>query len=184
MDKLQKRFKLNIRTITLLSIMVSLSTVLGFIKIYTLPQGGDVTLGSMVPIIFMSMVFGVPYGMFAGFLFGLLNLILDPHIYYPVQVLLDYFLAFTFLGIGGIFKKNKILAATISIFARFICHVLSGVIFFSSYANGQNSILYSVIYNGSYLGIELIITIVILYFLPIDRFKKIIFKNKIIEPRL
>lgn len=184
MNKSSKKFKLDTRTISLLGIMVALSTVLGMIVIYRLPQGGSVTLCSMVPIIFISMVFGVPYGMFAGFLVGLLNLILDPFIVHPIQVLLDYFLAFTLLGIGGIFKNNKILAATISIFARFICSVLSGVIFFSSYANGKNPILYSIIYNGSYLGIELIITTVVLYLLPIERFKKIVFKNKTSEPKL
>lgn len=176
MNNLSKQFKLDVRTMVQLSIIVALSIVLDAFKIFTLPQGGSITLGSMVPIIFTSMIFGVPYGMFAGFLVGLLNLILNPFIVHPVQVLLDYILAFSLLGIGGIFKNNKILAPTVSILARFICSVLSGVIFFASYANGQNPIIYSIIYNGSYLGVELIITIIILYFIPMERFKNMILK--------
>ncbi|MCL2321553.1 MAG: energy-coupled thiamine transporter ThiT [Oscillospiraceae bacterium] len=176
MNHSSKETKLNARTITLIAIMVALSVVLNAIKIYTFPQGGSITLGSMVPVIFVSMVLGVPYGILAGFLFGLLDLILDPFIVHPIQVLLDYFLAFSLLGMGGIFKNNKFLAVTLSIFCRFICSVLSGVIFYASLANGQNPLIYSIIYNGNYLVPELIITMIIFYFLPIERLKKIILR--------
>ena len=178
MKNSSKKTKLNVRTVTLIGIMVALSVVLNFIKVYELPQGGSITLGSMVPTIFISIVLGVPYGILTGFLFGLLNLILavNPVLLNPVQILLDYFLAFALLGVGGLFKHNRILAVTVSVFCRFVCSVLSGVIFFSEYANGQNPLIYSIVYNGSYLLPELIITAAIIYFLPIDRIKKLIYK--------
>jgi len=173
-----KKSKLDVKTLALIGITVALSVVLNAIKIYTFPQGGSITLGSMVPVIFLSMVLGVPYGCLAGFLFGLLDLILDPFVIHPIQVLLDYFLAFGLLGIGGIFKNNKILAAILSVSCRFVCSVLSGVVFYSSFAGDQNPFIYSIIYNGSYLVPELIITIVILYFLPIERIKKSIYNSR------
>ena len=49
---------------------------------------------------------------------------------------------------------------------RFICHVLTGVIFFASYApEGMNPWIYSISYNGTFLSVECVITIIIIYLL-------------------
>ncbi len=173
-----KKVKLTVRIICQVGAVVALSTVLKMVKIVTLPQGGSVTLGSMVPVIFLSMVLGWPYGILTGLLVGITDLILNPFIVHPVQLLLDYIFAFMFLGLSGMFRKNKLLACIVGIGGRFICHVLAGVIFFSSYAGDTNPLLYSILYNGSYLGVELILTVSILYFMPFERLKRILIREE------
>ena len=96
-------------------------------------------------------------------------------IYHPVQAVLDYPLAYASLGLVGFFSKDflqnreiaPVLKGTfLGVFARFICHVLTGVIFFGSYApEGQNVWAYSAIYNGTFLGVEFVITVIIIYLL-------------------
>jgi thiamine transporter len=84
---------------------------------------------------------------------------------HPLQILLDYPLAFGALGLAGLFKptvRGAVLGATFAVFARFVCHFLSGVIFFSSYApEGWNPYLYSAAYNAAYLAPSLAIAIVV-----------------------
>jgi thiamine transporter len=96
---------------------------------------------------------------------------------HPIQLLLDYVLAFGALGIAGYFKNSIALGAFSAIFLRFIFAVISGVVFFASYANGKNVLVYSILYNGTYLLPEAIITIAVLLALPIKRIEKEILKN-------
>ena len=44
-----KRVKLNTKILVLIAVTVALSTILGSISLYRLPQGGSITPGSMVP---------------------------------------------------------------------------------------------------------------------------------------
>ncbi|MFA5365251.1 MAG: energy-coupled thiamine transporter ThiT [Candidatus Bathyarchaeia archaeon] len=86
--------------------------------------------------------------------------------YNPVQVLLDYLIAFGALGVAGFFQKRFYIGVTLGIFGRFLAHFLSGIIFFSSFApEGMNPLLYSAIYNGSYLLVEWAISLYIIYLL-------------------
>lgn len=167
-----RRVKLNTKTLVVMAMAIALSVVLQFIKIYTLPMGGSVTLGSMVPILFIAYIYGAEFGILAGGILGLMNFITEPYILHPVQVLLDYFLAFMALGVSGYFKNNRLIGTFAAIFLRFIFHVLSGVVFFSEYAGDMNPVLYSIIYNGSYLLPELIISLIMIYALPINRIRK------------
>ncbi len=167
-----KKIKFTPRLLTLMAITVAFSTVLGTIIIYRMPQGGSITLGSMVPIILLSLIYGPEVGFLTGFVYGLINLITNPYILHPIQVLLDYPLPFMMLGMTGYFK-NIYLGSTTAILSRFVCHVLSGVVFFAEYAGGQNPLIYSVIYNGSFILPELIISVVILTLLPIKKLKGI-----------
>lgn len=167
-----KKIKFTPRLLTLMAITIALSTVLGTITLYRMPQGGSITPGSMVPIILLSLIYGPEVGFLTGFVYGLLNLITNPYILHPVQVLLDYPLPFMLLGLAGYFK-NIYVGGTVAIAARFVCHVLSGVVFFAEYAGGQNPLIYSLIYNGSFILPELIISTVILALLPIKKLKGI-----------
>ncbi len=167
-----KKIKFDTRLLAFMAITIALSTVLGTISIYKMPQGGSVTLGSMVPILLLTFIYGPEVGFLTGFVYGLINLITGPYILHPIQVLLDYPLPFMLLGTAGYFK-NTYVGSTVGIFARFVCHLLSGVVFFGSFAGDQNPLIYSIIYNGSYLLPELIITVVIMALLPIKRLKSI-----------
>jgi len=148
------------------AVLIALATVLSMYKIYRMPQGGSVTPGSMVPVIVFALRRGAGYGFAAGAVFGLVRLYLGPYVVHPVQLLLDYPLAFGALGLAGLLKKRPVAATALSIFGRFLCHWLSGVVFFAEYAPaGQHPALYSAIYNGGYLGVELIISVALVYLL-------------------
>ncbi|MGI6642511.1 MAG: energy-coupled thiamine transporter ThiT [Bacillota bacterium] len=145
------------------ALMVALAFGLSFIKIYSAPYGGSVTLGSMIPIMLYAARRGVGPGLAAGAAHGLLQLVVEPVIYHPVQVILDYPLAFGFLGLAGLFKERVAFGVTVGVAGRFVSHYLSGVIFFASSAQG-NPYVYSALYNGGYLVPELIVSVLIIRF--------------------
>ena len=154
---------------------IALSFVLGYIKLFSMPQGGSVTAGEMIPIIIFALRHGNLPGIVVGALYGFVQMLFGGSIFHPVQAILDYPVAFGVLGLAGLFssefeKTKKILPATkgasLGIVLRMIAHTLTGAIFFASYApEGQNPWAYSIIYNASYLVVEFAITIVIIYLL-------------------
>ena len=173
-----RKIKFTTRMITLVGLSIALATVLQFITILKLPQGGSVTAGSMVPIILIAFLYGPEVGFLTGFLFGIINFMVSPIALHPVQVLFDYPLPFMAIGIVGYFRsfniKGVLGGVVIAMFARFACHFISGVVFFGSYApKGTSVYLYSLLYNGSYMGVETIITCVIIALLPLKRLSKI-----------
>ncbi|MBO3802898.1 MAG: energy-coupled thiamine transporter ThiT [Candidatus Brockarchaeota archaeon] len=160
--------KLQTRTIAEMSGAIALSTVLSFVKIFRLPQGGSVTAGSMIPILWFALRKGTKLGCVAGALYGLVRLFLPypGYVVNPVQGLLDYPIAFGALGLAGFFKKYRMAGAAAGIAGRFVAHFLSGIVFFSEYApEGMSPVLYSAIYNGSYLGVEIVVSAIIIYLL-------------------
>ena len=175
-----KSLKFDSKLIARIGLAIALAFILDMIKIYTLPNGGgSISLGSMVPILLLSFIYGPSIGLFTGFLFGVFKLILDPYILNPIQVLFDYPLPFMAVGIAGFFK-NIYIGASIGMFLRFISHFISGVIFFGSYApEGMSPIIYSLVVNGSAVGGELLICLVLLAFLPIERLIKTLKTNVI-----
>lgn len=175
-----KSLKFDSKLIARIGLAIALAFILDMIKIYTLPNGGgSISLGSMVPILLLSFIYGPSIGLFTGFLFGVFKLILDPYILNPIQVLFDYPLPFMAVGIAGFFK-NKYIGASIGMFLRFISHFISGVVFFGSYApEGMSPIIYSLVVNGSAVGGELLICLVLLAFLPIERLIKTLKTNVI-----
>lgn len=148
------------------AVMVALAYVLNLIKIYHLPQGGSITLGSMVPVLLISYRRGPKIGVFTGIVFGLVQLALEGFIFHPVQVFLDYPLAFGVLGLAGYFRRQPIVGVVVALFARFLSHFISGVVYFGEFAPPEwGPILYSAIYNGSYLLPEMVISGVLIYLL-------------------
>lgn len=142
---------------------MALATVLFYFKIYTFPAGGEITFGSMTPILLLALRRGVRVGVVGGVVFSFIVLALEPFVYNPAQFLLDYPLAFGALGLAGIFRGRGLGGAVAGVFVgitgRFTCHFLSGIIFFASSApSGESPALYSAIYNGSYLLPELAIS--------------------------
>ena len=157
------------RVLTEAAIAVALSFVLGLFVLFKMPVGGSVSL-EMIPLILLSLRQGWKVGVVAGTAYGLLDLAIDLFVVHPLQLLLDYPLAFGVLGLAGLFKptvRGAVLGATVAVLARFFCHFLSGVVFFASYApDGWNPFLYSAAYNAAYLapslGIAIVVVVVLL----------------------
>ena len=153
---------------------VALATVLSNIKIFELPYGGSVTLASMVPILWLALRRGPTVGLFAATLYGVVQLALGPYIVHPAQVILDYPVAFGLLGVAGFFQKRPFIGASLGIIGRFVAHFLSGTIFFASWApEGMHPAVYSAVYNGGYLLVELVISIYVIYLLRASKVLKI-----------
>jgi thiamine transporter len=152
------------RVLTDAAIAVALSFVLGLFVLFKMPFGGSVSL-EMIPLILLALRQGWKVGVVAGAAYGLLDLAIDPFVVHPLQLLLDYPLAFGVLGLAGLFKptvQGAVLGATVAVLARFLCHFLSGVVFFASYApDGWNPFVYSAAYNAAYLAPSLLIAIVV-----------------------
>lgn len=156
------------KALTVTALLIALAVVLGEIKIFQMPQGGSITLLSLLPIVFCGYLFGVRRGVMAGICVGLLNLVFGPYIIHPIQLLLDYPIAFGAMGLSGLFKNSLTKGYILGVFARYICAVLSGVIFFGAYApEGFNALQWSLWYNITYLGVEAAITIVIINIKPV-----------------
>jgi thiamine transporter len=162
--------KLTTHTIVFAALMLALAVVLQQLRIFHMPQGGSVTAGAMVPLLLVSYRFGPGVGMLTGFLYGLLNLIQDPFILHPVQVLFDYPLPFMAMGLAGLSRNRIYLGTAAAFLTRFLCHFISGFVFFGSYAPaGTSPVTYSLIFNATYLVPEFIICCLILKLLPLKR---------------
>ena len=158
--------KIQTKIIAEVVVAVALAYVLNLIVIFRLPQGGSVTAVSMVPLFWLALRRGFRIGVLGGLVFGLVDMFPEPFIVHPVQFLLDYPLAFGALGLAGLFKSRPILGVIVGIAGRFISHFISGVIFFAMYAPaGMHPAVYSAIYNGSYLVVELIFSIIVMFIL-------------------
>jgi thiamine transporter len=160
--------KLRAKILTEVIVFTALAGVLYEITFYQFPNGGRITAASMVPILFIALRRGPKVGIAAGIVFGLVALVLDAFAFVvnPVQVLLDYPLAFGALGLAGFFRKNAIVGVAVGIAGRFLCHFVSGLLFFAMYApQGEAPALYSAIYNASYLIPELFISAIVLFVL-------------------
>lgn len=175
----KKEEKFNIKALTYSSIAIVLAFVLNQITIIKMPQGGSVTPFSLLFIVLIGYLFGIRQGILAGIAFGLLDLMINPYVVHPIQMLLDYPLAFGALGLGALFRnKNLILVYVTGVAGRFLCHFISGVIFFGMYApEGMSGVTYSFIYNISFLGVEAVLTCVLLLLPPIKNALLTVKKN-------
>jgi thiamine transporter len=167
-DALVNAFR-DTRVLTEAALAVALSFVLGLFVLFKMPFGGSVSL-EMIPLILLSLRQGWKVGVVAGMVYGFLDLAIDPFVVHPLQLLLDYPLAFGVIGLAGLFKptvRGAILGATVAVLGRFFCHFLSGVVFFASYApDSWNPFIYSAAYNAAYLvpslGIAVVVVVVLL----------------------
>lgn len=143
------------RVLTEAALAVALAVVLSFVKLFEMPLGGSVSL-EMFPLILLALRQGPWVGVTAGLVYGLIDILTPPvFAFHPVQVLLDYPLAFAALGLAGLFRPTvvgAVVGAAVAVLARFVCHFLSGVVFFASSApESWNPYLYSAAYNAAYL---------------------------------
>ncbi len=190
----------NTKTLKLVTsaVLIALGTILSMIKPYDLPYGGSITLFGMVPMVVLGYKYGIKWGLLCGVVYSLLQMLLGATMSQafagmtgwtiPLMAFLDYIVAFTVLGLSGMFRnkiKNPIVSiaigSAIAVILRLITHFISGWILWGDYAewfftdvmNGKfgTSILenfsgnalaaiYSFVYNASYMIPELIVTLV------------------------
>lgn len=166
--------KLNAKHIAFAAMALALAVATSMIKVIKLPMGGSVTLFSMLFIVLIGYWYGIKTGLAAALAYGVLQLLLDPYILNIPQVLLDYILGFGVLGLSGIFSNSKhglIKGYIVGVIGRFICSFLSGWIFFAVYTPEffNSAILYSIVYNGSYIGLEAAVTLVVISLPPVNK---------------
>ena len=164
--------KFDSRCIALAGITIALSFALSYIKMFSMPQGGSITLASLLPVMLFAFVYGPKKGIFVGFIYGALQAMQDPYLIHPAQFLLDYPVAFAAVGLAGVFNKvtklDKLpqvkfaLGAIVAGAFRFISHVFSGVFAFGAYAvdAGEELWAYSTAYN-SFVFIDIVIVIAV-----------------------
>lgn len=167
LDKNNKPF--DTRCIATAGICVAMSFGLSFVTLWKMPQGGSITLVSLLPIMVFSFMYGTKKGVLVCFIYGILQAVQDPWLIHPAQFLLDYPVAFASIGLSGAFAKLKcfektpqiafLLGGAMSSSFRFVSHLLSGVFAFSSYAGEVNPWLYSSMYN-SFVFIDIALVLV------------------------
>jgi len=174
------------KTLVECALMVALSVILNYVKFAPWPNGGSVTAASMAPIIFVALRHGPKWGLLSGFVLSILQMLLDgispppteSFFWFAIVVLLDYVLAYTVLGLAPVFAKlckngscrfAPAVGALSVTLLRYCFHIVSGIAIWGVYAwewfmpsmKGQPIWLYSVLYNGSYMIPEIIITTVV-----------------------
>ncbi|WP_297630798.1 energy-coupled thiamine transporter ThiT [uncultured Clostridium sp.] len=175
-----RKVKFNARMLTSIAIALALSTILDLLRLFHFPQGGDITLGAMLPILLITFAYGKEVGFITGFLYGFIALITDPYILQPIQVLFDYPLPGIAMGVAGFFMERRQFGTIVAFFFAFLAHFISGVAFFGSSAPaGMNVFIYSIVYNIPYLVGNMIICMILLKLLPVERLLKIINPNYI-----
>ena len=170
----------NTRTLAECAVLIALGTILAQLKVYELPNGGSITAASMVPFILVSLRHGPRWGLLTGFANSLLQMLLGGLWPTPagtagamaLEVILDYLMPFTVLGLAYIFAKpfgeskklQGIICGTIAVCClRFLAHFLRGIIVWGSIAqDGIGAVTYSLTYNGSYMLVETIISVVVI----------------------
>ncbi len=179
---MKQNAKKSIYKLTLSAVFIALSTVLSMIKVYEPPLGGGVTLFSMLPIIMISCMFGVRWGLGVSFVYALGQMFISfgevcswglSPLVLVMTFLIDYILAYFVLGFGGIFAKKgyigMCIGTALAVFLRFVCHYITGVFIFDIWCEWENVWIYSLCYNGGYMLPEIVITTIgaaVLFKLP------------------
>ncbi len=154
---------------------IALATVIAtVIKLPSLPNGGSVTLFSMLIVCLVGYWYGPTTGLIAAFAYGILQFITGPYVVHPAQVLLDYPLAFGALGLSGFFYQKKhglMIGYIVGVTGRFAMHMVSGLIFYTAYVDTLEgnvaAIWASTVYNLSYILPEAILTLILLALPPV-----------------
>lgn len=152
--------RFGVRDLTAAGAAAALAFILGYLKLYRLPQGGSITLATL-PLLYVALWRGPRTGTLAGLLCGMLNLV-GGFIIHPVQLLLDYPVPFACLGLAGLWPRYPRAGILFANLLRCVSHVASGAVFFGSYApDGVSVWHYAAAYNLSFVLPELAIGIVL-----------------------
>ena len=160
-----------LRALTEGALFIALALVLDQIDLFTLPDGGSINL-LMVPIFFYCARWGFGPGMLVSFVFSVLKPLLGGAITVGWQSLLgDYIVAFTLLGLAGLFHRHTygyFIGTVVGCLARFLVAYIVGVVLWGVYMPDTffgmtmtSPWIYSAIYNGSYIAIDMILCLVV-----------------------
>lgn len=161
------------------ALCLAVAFVLSYIKLFSLPMGGTVTLCAMLPVVLFGYLYGPAYGFAAAFAYSLLQVVQGAYVVHPVQFALDYLFAFTALGLGSLFPKSLPLGMAAAGFARMTFSIISGLVFFAAYAADWNMqpFWYSLAYNASTIGVETVLCVIVALLPPfkkaVERIRKI-----------
>ncbi len=162
------------------ALMIAFATVLSVVKILNLPYGGSVTAASMLPILLIAYRYGTGWGLCVGAVHGVLQLFLGVKNIMGVNfgaavaiLLLDYVVAFTVLGFGGVFRRSckkqatgLALGALLGCILRYVCHAVAGATVWAEYNYSDlPTIAFSAVYNATYMLPETIITVLAAYYI-------------------
>ena len=171
--KASQKVKLTTKQLVFSAVAIAIAVVCSMIKLFEMPMGGSVTLLSMLFVVLIAYWYGPYVGIMTAVAYGLVQFVMEPIFYTLPQMLLDYPLAFGALGFAGFFNKKKFglqIGYLVGVLGRFFFSVISGVIFFASYApEGMNPWVYSILYQGSYLLPEAIVTLILISIKPIAK---------------
>ncbi len=163
--------RMGTRQLVFCAMAIALGTVLSNIKLFSFPTGGSVTLLSMLVICIPGYLFGLGAGLMTGVAYGVLQMLVDPYILFPAQLIVDYLLAFGALGLSGVFVNSKnglVKGYILGVIGRYVFAVISGWIFFGMYAwEGWGALPYSLAYNATYIFAEAAVTVIILLLPPV-----------------
>ena len=177
------------------ALMVAVATVLSLIQI-ELPFGGGLTICSMLPIVLISHRHGWKWGVVTAFVYSLVQLVLGlKNVGYAQSfamavgvVLLDYVIAYTVIGLSGIFNKSfpdakkptaVVVGICVTFLLRFACHYISGVWIWKEWMPEEfmglpmtSPWLYSALYNGWYMLAELVLSVIVvlLIYKPLGKY--------------
>lgn len=162
----KKSGTMTVKQLVFCAVSIALGTILSEVKIIDFPWGGSATLLSMFIICLPGYFFGLGAGLMTSIAYGILQLLINPYVLFPMQLVLDYLLAFGALGLSGLFagaKRGLLKGYLAGILGRYVFVSLSGWIFFAEYAwEGWPALPYSLVYNGIYIFAEGAITIAVL----------------------
>ena len=163
----KEKGKISVKQLVVSGVALALATVTSMIKFLDLPMGGSITLCSMLFIALIGYWYGPKVGITTAIAYGLLQFVIQPVFYSIPQLIVDYPLAFGALGLSGFFTNSKnglVKGYILGVLGRYLFAFLSGLLFFAAYAEGtgMGPVVYSLAYNGSYLGVEAVITLIVL----------------------
>ena len=163
------------------ALMIAVGTVLSILKLVDLPYGGSITLASMFPIILAAYRHGTSFGLLCGLVYAILQQLLGLKTLSWVTtaasvvavILLDYIIAFTVTGLGGIFRDRfgsqsaeLVTGSLLVCLLRYICHVISGCTVWAGLSiPTSGALVYSLAYNATYMIPEAIIVAIVAYYL-------------------
>ena len=167
--KNSEKKKLTTRQLVFCAVAMALAFVTSYLKIFTLPWGGSVTLCSMLFIVLVANWYGVGTGITVGLAYGILQFIQEPYVLSFFQVCCDYILAFAALGVAGFFAKSShglVKGYIAAVIARGAFHALGGYLYWMDYmpSNFPKALtsVYPIVYNYSFLLAEAVITLIII----------------------
>lgn len=175
--KRQNVGKMTVKGIAFAGAALALAVITSFVK-YELPMGGSVTLFSMFFVCLVGYTYGVSAGLTAAFAYGMFQFLQTGATYFltPFQTCCDYFFAFTALGIAGFWYKKKnglVIGYVVAALVRGLFHTLGGYIYWMDYMPDtfpkSLAVVYPIVYNYSYILIEMIITLILINIPPVKK---------------